>query len=196
MSRAPAIEIITGLWGGGYVSYHGRHFQVEGAKVWDLPERRTPLAVAVSGKRSCALAGAKADAMVGVEPDPSLGHMFDQAGGTGKPRIGQVPVCYNPDRDLAVRRAHELFPWFGGGSKVNAELPGTAAFAGATKYVRPEDVAASIPCGSDTEAFVEAIKAFPDAGYTHVALVQIGGDSQPQFIRWAEQELLPALRSA
>jgi hypothetical protein len=44
------------------------------------------------------------------------------------------------------------------------------------------------------EAHVGAVKSFVDAGFTDVAVVQIGGDSQAQFLNWAESELLPALR--
>jgi hypothetical protein len=33
-----------------------------------------------------------------------------------------------------------------------------------------------------------------DAGFDQVALVQIGGDQQREFIDWAQRELLPALR--
>ena len=49
--------------------------------------------------------------------------MFDRAGGAGKPRVGQVAIAYDPDRDAAVKRAHEQFRWFGLGWKVNADLP-------------------------------------------------------------------------
>ena len=34
-----------------------------------------------------------------------------------------------------------------------------------------------------------------DAGFTEVALVQIGAEHQDAFVRWAQDELLPALRS-
>ena len=99
------------------------------------------------------------------------------------------------DRDTAIRRAHEQFRWFGLGWKVNADLPNPASFEGATAFVRPEDVAAQLPCGPDVEEHVEKIRPFIDAGFTEVALVQIGGDRQEPFLRWAEAELLPALRS-
>ena len=33
-------------------------------------------------------------------------------------------------------------------------------------------------------------------GYTHVALVQVGGDTQEEFITWAATELLPAFRAS
>jgi hypothetical protein len=42
---------------------------------------------------------------------------------------------------------------------------------------------------------VEKIKPFLDAGFTGVALVQIGAGQQEPFIRWAEREPLPALRA-
>jgi hypothetical protein len=45
------------------------------------------------------------------------------------------------------------------------------------------------------DAHVEAIKAFVDAGFDEVAVVQIGGEEQDAFAKWAEKELLPALRS-
>jgi hypothetical protein len=104
-------------------------------------------------------------------------------------------VCFDTDREAAVERAHRLFKWFGGGWKVNAELPGTQAFDDASRFVRPDDVAASIPCGTDVDEFVAAVHTFTDAGFSHVALVQIGGDHQLPFIEWAEKELLPALRA-
>jgi hypothetical protein len=76
------------------------------------------------------------------------------------------------------------------------ELPGPSAFAAASQFVKPDDVAASIPCGADVDAVVEAVKPFWDAGFTHVALVQVGGDHQDRFLEVAEAELLPALRAA
>lgn len=190
-----AIEIIRELFGGGYVDYFGKHFPVDSAKVWDLPDQPVPIGMAVSGPQSAAMAGKQADVMIAVEPDADLGTAFDEAGGTGKPRIGQMPVSFDRNRGAAIARAHEQFRWFGGGWKVNAELPGTAAFAAASQYVRPEDVADSIPCGDDVDAVVEAAKEWVDAGFTHLALVQIGGDAQPAFTDWAESDLLPALRA-
>jgi hypothetical protein len=41
---------------------------------------------------------------------------------------------------------------------------------------------------------VEAVAKFRDAGFTDLALVQIGGDHQPEFLDFAKAELLPALR--
>jgi len=191
---AEAVQIIRALFTGEYVNFRGEYFEVDSARLWDLPERAVPIGIAVSGRQSCELAGEYADVMIAVEPDPDLCRMFDRSGGVGKPRVGQIPVCFDRDRAAAVERAHSLFRWFDGGWKVNSEIPSTKGFAAASNHVRPEDVAASIPCGSDVDEFVKAIRGFPEAGFTHVALVQIGGDSQDEFLTWSERELLPALR--
>jgi hypothetical protein len=79
---------------------------------------------------------------------------------------------------------------------VNADLPTTAGFAGATQFVRPEDVAENIPCGPDLDAIVEGVRPFWEAGFTDVALVQIGGDTQEQFLAEAATPLLEKLREA
>jgi G6PDH family F420-dependent oxidoreductase len=191
-----ATEIIGRLLDGDpSVNFRGEHFDVEQARLWDLPARRVPIGIAVSGRESCALAGKHADMMIATEPKPELGEMFDAAGGAGKPRVGQIALSYDPDRDSAVQRAHEQFRWFGLGWKVNADLPNPDSFDAATAFVTPEDVADQLGCGPDVEEHVEKIRPFLDAGFTEIALVQIGGEQQTPFIAWAEEELLPALRS-
>ena len=189
-----AVEIIRALWAGSSVTKRGRHFHVDSARLWDVPEQPPPIGIAVSGRRSCELAGRLGDLMIAVEPEARLVQQFERLGGSGKPRVGQVPVCYDEDRDAAIKRAHAQFRWFSGGWKVNSELPGTAAFAAASAALKPEDVAEAIPCGDDVDAFVEAVRPFADAGFTEVALVQIGGEHQRPFLDWAQQTLLPALR--
>ncbi|WP_214322911.1 LLM class flavin-dependent oxidoreductase [Nonomuraea sediminis] len=52
-----------------------------------------------------------------------------------------------------------------------------------------------VPCGSDVEAVVNAVRDYVEAGFTHMALVQIGHDHQDIFLEWAAKELLPALRN-
>ncbi len=191
---AEAIPIIRGLLEGGYVNHVGEHFRVDSAKLWDRPVEGVPIAVAVSGAQSVQRFAPISDAMVAVDPDPALVATFTAAAGTALPVIGQQPISWGPDTAEAATRAHELFRWFAGGWKVNAELPGPAGFAAATQFVRPQDVQAAFPCGPDVAAHVEALRPFVDAGYSHVALAQVGGDTQPEFLQFAQAQLLPALR--
>ncbi len=191
-----ALTVIRGLLDGGYVNFAGEHYRVDSAKLWDLPEEPVRLGVAVSGEQSIQRFAPRADHMIAVQPEASLVENWDRAaGGGGSRKIGQLPISWDPDRDRAVERAHAQFRWFGGGWKVNSELPGPTAFAGATQFVRAEDVAGSIPCGPDVEAIVDAVRTYEQAGFTDVAVVQIGDERQEDFLSFAEKELLPALRS-
>ncbi len=190
-----AVEIIRALFTEKYVNFDGRHFQVDRARLWDRPNDPPPIGIAASGKASVEMAARLADALIAVEPSAEHSEMFDRAGGTGKPRIGQQAISYDADAEEAQRRAHDQFRWFASGWKVMSELPTTTAFKAASENVTPEDVREQIPCGPDVDEHVEKIRKFADAGFTDVALVQIGGAHQDQFFKWAEEELLPALRS-
>ncbi len=110
-----------------------------------MHDERPPIGIAVSGQRSCSLAGRMAEIMVATEPKPELVENFEAAGGRGKPKIRLIAVFYDPDRDAAVQRAHDQFRWFGLGWKVNADLPGPSFFEAATQFVRPRTWATSCP---------------------------------------------------
>jgi G6PDH family F420-dependent oxidoreductase len=190
-----ALEIIRALFAGETLTFRGEHLEAENARLWDLPDEPARIGVAVSGQVSSEIAGHYGDAMIAVEPDAQFGEWFDAEGGAGKPRIGQVALSYDADESVARKRALEQFRWSIGGWEVNAELPAPRHFAAATQLVREDDVAQQIPCGSDVDAHVEGVQKFVDAGFTHVALVQVGGDTQSAFFDWAERDLLPALRT-
>ncbi|MEV4759968.1 TIGR03557 family F420-dependent LLM class oxidoreductase [Micromonospora sp. NPDC049559] len=189
-----ALQIIRPLLDGQTISYTGDYFEVPEAYLWDRPEQRVPMAVAASGPSSCDLAAEYADGLIATEPDEKLLRVFDERGGAGKPRYGQVMICYGPDEDECRKIAYDQFRWFGLGWPVNANLPDPDAFASATRQTHVEDVAQGIPCGPDPEAHVAAFKRYVDAGFTHVAVVQIGGPTQPLFLDWARDEFLPRLR--
>ncbi|GAC1642524.1 MAG: LLM class F420-dependent oxidoreductase [Mycobacterium sp.] len=195
-----AIQIIRELFTGELVDWKGEYFEVDSARIWDIPETPVAIATAVSGDRSVDMFAPLSDHLIAVEPKKRLVDAWhDARRATGLPGdarvIGQIPICWDHDRDAAVRRAHEQFRWFGGGWSVNADLPTTAAFDAATQFVRPEDVAGSIPCGPDLDAIVEAVREYWEAGFTDVALVQIGDDGQDLFLKEAAGSLLEKLRT-
>lgn len=186
-----ALEIIRELWKGEYVTFHGEHFDVEDAKLYDLPGEQVRIGVAGSGSASCALAAELGDFFIGTEPKPELQEKYAAAGGSGE-LVGQFPGCYGPDAQAAQAILHEQFKWGTLGWKVQAELPGPVNFAAAAQYVRPEDMADAGAWGPDVAPYVEKVQAFADAGYSKVALVQIGPD-QEQFCEWFTSTLKPAV---
>lgn len=196
-----AIDIIRSLFGGDLVDWRGEYYQVDSARLWDLPDVPVEIGLALGGKKAIDKLGTLADHLIAVEPDRDLvreWHTARQAKGIdrGGRVVGQIPICWDHDRDAAIERAHDQFRWFAGGWKVNADLPTPAGFAGATQFVRPQDVADSIPCGPDLDAIVEAVQPYWEAGFTDIALVQVGGDTQQRFLKEAAEPLLAALRSA
>jgi G6PDH family F420-dependent oxidoreductase len=197
---AEAVELIRRLHTGELVTYRGEYFEVDSARIWDLPEQGVEIGVAVSGRQGVEQFAPLADHLIAVQPERDLVEAWNEVSGTvigsGARAIGQLPVCWDPSEEAAVQRAHEQFRWFGGGWKVNADLSTPMGFSGASQFVRPEDVAASIPCGPDLDRVVEVASAFWEAGFTDLALVQVGGEHQRRFLDEAAPELLEALRSA
>ena len=121
--------------------------------------------------------------------------MWDEsARSTPSRKVAQLPVSWDVDVEAATARAHQLFRWSLPGWKVNAELPSPAAFDSAAGTARPEDVAEVIPCGNDVAAVVAAARKFFDAGFTDLALVQIGADHQDSFFEAATSEIIPELK--
>jgi G6PDH family F420-dependent oxidoreductase len=196
-----AIDVIRQLHTGDLVAHHGDYFDVDSARIWDLPDEPVQIGVAVGGDKGIDRLAPLADHLIAVEPDAELITAWnDTAGapriGDGARAVGQIPICWGRDRDAAVQLAHEQFRWFGGGWSVNSDLPTPAGFAAASQFVRPEDVAESIPCGPDLDAIVEAVGAYWKAGFTDIALVQVGGDTQQDFFDHAAAPLLDKLRAA
>ncbi len=62
--------------------------------------------------------------------------------------------------------------------------------------MRPEDVAEQIPRGPDLDAVVDAVQPFWEAGFTDIALVQVGDEGQAAFLEQAARPLLDRLRAA
>ena len=111
-------------------------------------------------------------------------------------KIGQIPICWAPDKQQAIDLAHEQFRWFGGGWGVNADLPTPHGFASASKFVRKEDVAESIACGPDLDELVEGVRPLWEAGFTDIAVVQVGDRLQQRFLDEVAEPLLEKLRAA
>jgi G6PDH family F420-dependent oxidoreductase len=191
-----AVEIIRELHTGELVTYEGEYFRVDSARVWDAPEGGVPIALAVSGEASIERFAPLGDHLVTTEPDADLLASWDAHHPDGTSRkIGQVPISWDPDRSVAIERAHEQFRWFAGGWSVNADLPTPAGFAGATQFVRPEDVAGSIACGPDLDELAESVRPYLDAGFTDVALVQVGDVAQQRFLDEVAGPLLEKVRA-
>ena len=157
---AEAIDVIRLLWQGGYQSHHGRYYTVEEARLYTLPEEPPDIMVAAGKPDAAKLAGESGDGFIGTAPDAELLAEFEAAGGSGKPRIGQVTVCWAEDEASARETALEWWP--------NAALPGDLGqelalprhYEQASELVTEDDVAEKVVCGPDPDAHRAAIDEF------------------------------------
>jgi coenzyme F420-dependent glucose-6-phosphate dehydrogenase len=188
-----AIEVIRKLWDGSLTSHYGRHFTVENARLYTLPEEPPPILVAVAGPRSVDLAARVGDGLIGTAPKGESIEEFRGKGGEGKPAYGQLHVCWAESEGEARKTALEHWPNGAISGNHFLELPLPSHFEQATELVREEDIAESIVCGPDPEKHLEAIREYVEAGYDHVYVHQVGPD-QEGFFEFYERSVLPALR--
>jgi len=186
-----AIEIIRALWSGETVDHWGEHYTVENARLFTLPDEPPPVIVSAFGTASAALAAECGDGVWITRPDKEVLGAWEAAGGSG-PRIGQVSLCWGPDRDQAVETAHRVWPNSGVPGQLSQELPTWTHFEQAAELVTAEMVGSSMACGPDPGPVIEQLRTFVDAGFDHVHLHQIGPDQEGFLDFWA-RELQPRL---
>lgn len=187
-----AIEIIRKLWTGQYASYDGEYFQLDDAKIFDLPDTPLSLYLAAGGTESALLAAELADGVCNTQPDAKIFKTFIDNGGSADSVWGQLVTSWAPDEQQALDNAHQQFRFASGGWKVQAELPNPVNFDAATNMVKPEDMASLMPCGPDAQKHAESIKPFLEAGVTNMALVYPGRDTSGYLDFW-RKELRPLL---
>lgn len=190
-----AVHIIRELLTGELITWEGEHFRVDSARLWDVPDAGVQIGVALSGEEGVERFAPLGDHLVQATPDADVVKGWNDKHPGGSRVFGQVPICWDPDEQTAIERAHSEFRWFGGGWSVNADLPTPAGFAGASQFVRPEDVASSIACGPDLDKLAESARPFLDAGFTDLAIVQVGDHNQDRFLAEAAGPLLERLRA-
>jgi G6PDH family F420-dependent oxidoreductase len=185
-----AIEVIRLLWKGGMSSHRGRHFTVENARLYTLPEQLPPILVAAAGMRSAELAGRAADGLVATAPVAETLERFRAGAGADKPAYGQIHVCWAQSE--AEARSTALKWWPNGAFSGNhfLELPLPAHFEEVAEMVDEDDIAAGVVCGPDPQRHLEAIAEYAEAGYDHVYVHQVGPD-QDGFFDFYEHRILP-----
>ena len=60
------------LWRGGLVTHRGKHFTVENARLYTLPDEPFDVFVAAGGPEAAELAAQVGDGIISTAPDPEL----------------------------------------------------------------------------------------------------------------------------
>ena len=186
---AEAIEIIRLLWQGGMRSYRGRYFEVENARIFTLPDRLPPILVAGAGPKAARLAAEKGDGFVSIVPDRALVETFENAGGRGKLKVGQMHVCWASTEEEGRRIAARTWPNSGVKGAANWELPLPEHFEQLASSLTEEQATAGVVCGSDPERHLAGLRAYEEAGFDVVSVHQIGPDQEAFFEGYASRVL-------
>jgi coenzyme F420-dependent glucose-6-phosphate dehydrogenase len=187
-----AVYVMRRLWSGELVTHAGDHFRVETARLYSLPEREPRIYVAAASEESAELAATIGDGLITTSPDERVVDAFARAGGTG-PRIAEMTVSFGDDETKALKHALRAWPLIGIPGELPAELPLPRHFEQAAQQVREDDVRDKVVAGADVARYLDSFRRYAAAGIDHVFLHQIGRD-QESFLRFAQSELLPALR--
>jgi len=185
-----AVSVMRQLWEGGLQNHSGQFYDVENARIYTLPDEPIEVYVAASGEKAGMLAGQIGDGFINTAPDPEPIQAFEQSGGQGKPKLGQMTVCWAKDEKTAKDIALEWWPNGALKGQLSQELALPAHFEQATQDATGDDVAKKLVCGPDPERFMDMLKRYADAGYDRVYFHQVGPD-QEGFFKFYEKELAP-----
>src|SRR3954470_4707715 len=177
-----AVEVMRTLWEGGQRSHRGRHYTVENARLYDLPEQPPPVLVSGFGPKAIRLAARIGDGFCTTESDPEAIGLYRSEGGTGPVHAG-TKVCFMRDEDEARKTAHRLWPNEGLPGELAQVLPTPSHFEQACSLVKPDDL--SSPVGPDLDRHIASIREYEEAGVDELFVQQIGPEQALFFEEWA-----------
>ena len=188
-----SIEVMRLLWEGGTKDYEGRHYTVENARIYTLPDEPPPILVSGFGPKAIELAARVGDGYCGVAPDADLVNMYRSSGGGDRVAQAGTKVCWGEDEAAARKTAYRLWPNEALPGELAQILPTPAHFEQATQLVTEDMVGEAFPCGPDPDKHLHALRQYVDAGYDEVYVQQIGPE-QKGFFRFYREEILPQTR--
>jgi G6PDH family F420-dependent oxidoreductase len=184
-----AVEVIRTLWQGGVQSHRGRHYRVENARVYDLPDPPPPILVSGFGPKAIDVAARIGDGFCTVGPEPESVDRFRSNAKPGAIVQGGIKVCWGEDEKQARKTAHRLWANDGLPGELAQILPTPKHFEQASQLVTEDMIAEATPSGPDVERHVQALTEYAEAGFDEVYVQQIGPDQDAFFAAYQEHVL-------
>jgi len=188
-----SIEVIRELWTGEVVSHRGRHYTVDTARIYTLPEQAPEIFISGFGPKATELAGRIGDGYISTLPDADLVHRFREAGGQGKTTQVGFKVCYADTEDEGGAIAYRLWPNSAVPGELSQVLPSPKHFEQAAELVTQEMIQDKVTCGPDADAHLAAYEPFIDAGYDEIYVANMGPHYR-EMIALHGEHVLPRLR--
>jgi G6PDH family F420-dependent oxidoreductase len=188
---AEAIEVVRGLWAGDSFTHRGKHYTVEDARIFDLPEQLPPIVVSAFGDMAVEVAARAGDGLWVTGTPAETIDKYEASGGDG-PIWTQLSLCWDPDKDTAIDRAHRIWPNTALTGQLNQDLRTVEDFEHAVEMVDRSDIEKDLPCGPEAGPILESIEEAAKLGIDHIYLHQIGDPTQG-FIDFWKDEIQPEL---
>ncbi len=189
-----AVELIRQLWSGEVVSFEGKYYQVEHARIYNLPEQPPEIYVSGFGPKAIDLAARIGDGYINTAPDAEQVSRFKSASG-GKPAHAGAKVAFAPTEDEGWEIAHRLWPNAGLPGELAQVLPTPEHFEQASSLVTLESTKESVVAGNDPAPHLEQIEKYREAGYDALYIADMGPHHRAMIEFYGEQ-VLPTLRKA
>jgi G6PDH family F420-dependent oxidoreductase len=184
-----AVEIMRQLWKGDVVSHRGKHYTVENARVYTLPEKPVEILVSGFGPKSIEVAARIGDGYVSTMPDGDAVQRFRSSGGGQRTCQAGFKAAFAAGEDEGARIAYEKWPNSGVPGELSQVLPSPKHFEQASQLVTQDMVKESFVCGNDPSAHLEMIDKFAQAGFDEVYVANTGPNWQGLFDLYAEHVL-------
>jgi G6PDH family F420-dependent oxidoreductase len=188
-----AVDVMRKLWEGGFVTHRGRHYTVDAARIYTLPDEPPPVYMSAFGPKSLRLAATIADGFVTTSPDADMVKQFRDLAGSDKPVHGGVKVAYADTRDEGVEHAHRLWSTSGLPGELSQVLPSPKHFEQASALVTHEMTAEKVTAGPDAPDHIEVFRPYAEAGFDAVHVANMGPHYRA-MIKMYGDEVLPEVR--
>jgi G6PDH family F420-dependent oxidoreductase len=180
-----AVGVIRELWKGGSRDHLGKHYTVENARIYDLPDEPPPILVSGFGPKATELAARIGDGYCTTSPDPELIGLYRREGGRGPVQAG-TKVCFASDEGEARKIAHRIWPNEQLPGELAQVLPAPAHFEQASELVTEDMVAETVPCGPDLDQALETFEEYAEAGVDELFVQNIGPYQEEFFEAYGE----------
>lgn len=188
-----AVGVMRELWKGDFTYHHGRHYTVENARLYTVPDEPPPVYVSAFGPHSFDLARRIGDGFITTSPDAERVREWHAAVDRDKPTQAGYKVCVADTEDEGVAIAHRLWRNSGLPGELSQVLPSPKHFEQASELVTPEMTREATTCGRDVDRHVETFQTYAEAGFDEVYVSNMGPHYQ-QFFDLYRDEVLPRLR--
>lgn len=187
-----AIHLLRELWKGEEYSYNGTYFTVRDARIYTLPEKLPPIYMAAAGAESAEIAGEIADGLISTTSSNEIVKAFRRNGGSEKPRVGMVKVCWADTFEEAKEVVKQWWPVSAVSGPLHSDLPTPKHFQDVVDAMGEPKIPEDLILGPDASPYLKAIRSMQENGFDHIYLHQIGPE-QEGFLNFFKSDLLPLL---